>query len=104
MYILSLSLPISPSPSFSLSLSVCAVQFSLCVFQSILYLPLSTLCSDQMALHGYTAYSASKYAVRGLAEVLDMELEVHNVRVSVSFPPDTDTPMLRVKMYSIYCT
>ena len=42
-----------------------------------------------MALYGYTAYSASKYAVRGLAEVLDMEVKVHNIRVSVSFPPDT---------------
>ena len=50
-----------------------------------------------MALYGYTAYSASKYAVRGLAEVLDMELKVHNIRVSVSFPPDTDTPMLQVR-------
>ena len=49
-----------------------------------------------MALYGYTAYSASKYAVRGLAEVLDMEVKVHNIRVSVSFPPDTDTPMLQV--------
>ena len=49
-----------------------------------------------MALYGYTAYAASKYAVRGLAEVLDMELKVHNIRVSVSFPPDTDTPMLQV--------
>ena len=51
--------------------------------------------SCQTALYGYTAYSASKYAVRGLAEVLDMELKVHNIRVSVSFPPDTDTPMLQ---------
>ena len=54
-----------------------------------------------MALHGYTAYSAAKYGVRGLAEVLDMELKVHNIRVSVSFPPDTDTPMLRVYSMAI---
>lgn len=51
----------------------------------------------QMAVYGYSAYSASKYAVRGLAEVLDMELKVHNIRVGVSFPPDTDTPMLQVE-------
>lgn len=50
-----------------------------------------------MAVYGYSAYSASKYAVRGLAEVLDMELKVHNIRVGVSFPPDTDTPMLQVE-------
>jgi 3-dehydrosphinganine reductase len=54
--------------------------------------------AGQMALYGYTAYSASKYAVRGLAEVLDMELKVHNIRVSVSFPPDTDTPMLQEEL------
>lgn len=51
--------------------------------------------AGQMAVYGYSAYSASKYAVRGLAEVLDMELKVHNIRVGVSFPPDTDTPMLQ---------
>ena len=55
-----------------------------------------------MALYGYSAYSASKFAVRGLAEVLDMELKVHNVRVSVSFPPDTDTPMHQVQTMTIY--
>lgn len=55
-----------------------------------------------MALYGYTAYSASKYAVRGLAEVLDMELKTHNIRVSVSFPPDTDTPMLQVHTQTQY--
>ena len=49
-----------------------------------------------MALCDYTAYSASKYAVRGIAEVLDMELRPHNIRVSISYPPETNTPMLQV--------
>lgn len=40
-------------------------------------------------MYGYTAYSASKFALRGLAQVLDMELRPYNVRVSISFPPDT---------------
>ena len=30
-----------------------------------------------------------------------MELKVHNIRVSVSFPPDTDTPMLQVRLILI---
>ena len=47
----------------------------------------------QLGLYGYTAYSASKYALRGLAETLRMEMAAHNVKISISFPPDTDTPM-----------
>jgi len=44
---------------------------------------------------GYTAYSASKFAVRGFAEALQMELRPHNIHVSLVNPPDVDTPMLR---------
>ncbi|KAH7643138.1 hypothetical protein DERF_010540 [Dermatophagoides farinae] len=43
-------------------------------------------------LYGYSAYSAAKFALVGLAESLDMELRPHNIRITVSFPPDTDTP------------
>jgi len=43
-------------------------------------------------LYGYTAYSASKYALRGLAESLQMELTPYNVGVTMCMPPDTDTP------------
>ncbi|XP_065064132.1 3-ketodihydrosphingosine reductase-like [Rhopilema esculentum] len=46
----------------------------------------------QLGLYGYTAYSASKFAVRGFAESLASELKPHNIGVSVAFPPDTDTP------------
>ncbi|OTF75464.1 hypothetical protein BLA29_012157, partial [Euroglyphus maynei] len=42
-------------------------------------------------LYGYSAYSAAKFALVGLAESLDMELRPNNIRVTVSFPPDTDT-------------
>jgi 3-dehydrosphinganine reductase len=45
-----------------------------------------------VAIHGYTAYGASKWALRGLAEALQMELKPYNIFVSVSYPPDTDTP------------
>lgn len=43
-------------------------------------------------LYGYSAYAASKFALTGLAEVLDMELRPFNINITVSFPPDTDTP------------
>lgn len=48
-----------------------------------------------MALYGYSAYSSSKFALRGLAEALQMEVKPYNILVSVSFPPDTDTPQLQ---------
>lgn len=43
---------------------------------------------------GQAAYSASKYAVRGLAESLFYEARPFGVDVTVVFPPDTDTPGL----------
>ena len=46
----------------------------------------------QAAIHGYTAYAASKWALRGLAEALQMELKPFGIVVSVCYPPDTDTP------------
>lgn len=44
---------------------------------------------------GYTAYSPSKYALRGFAEVLRAEMRYYGVGVSIVFPPDTDTPQLQ---------
>lgn len=43
---------------------------------------------------GYSAYTASKYAVRGFSDVLRLELKLKRLklRVSVVFPPDMDTP------------
>jgi 3-dehydrosphinganine reductase len=43
---------------------------------------------------GYSAYTATKFAVRGFSDVLRMELKPRGIRVSVVFPPDTDTPQL----------
>ena len=51
-----------------------------------------------MAIYGYSAYAASKWALRGLAESLQMELRPFNVYVSVAFPPDTDTPGYETEM------
>jgi len=45
-----------------------------------------------LAPFGYAAYVPSKYAVRGLSDSLRLELKPMGIRVSVVFPPDTDTP------------
>lgn len=47
-----------------------------------------------MAVFGYSAYAASKWAVRGLTDVLRAELKQHNIRFTLAMPPDTDTPQL----------
>jgi 3-dehydrosphinganine reductase len=43
---------------------------------------------------GYTAYGASKFAVRGLSDALRVEMKPYGISVSVVFPPNTDTPQL----------
>lgn len=48
--------------------------------------------AGQIGLFGYTAYSPSKFALRGLAEALQMEMKPYNIYVTVAYPPDTDTP------------
>jgi len=45
-------------------------------------------------LFGYTPYSPSKFAVRGLAEALRAEMRDTGVQVTIVYPPDTDTPQL----------
>ena len=47
-----------------------------------------------IGIFGYTAYSASKFAIRGYAQALRCELKPHDIRVSVCYPPDTNTPQL----------
>ena len=56
-----------------------------------------TLISSAAAfigIAGYSAYAPGKFAVRGLGEVLRVELAPAGITVSVAFPPDTDTPQL----------
>ncbi|CAH8482809.1 unnamed protein product [Heterobilharzia americana] len=52
------------------------------------------VCSlaSQVGVYGYAAYTGSKYALRGFAEVLEMELGYKGPYVTIAFPPDTDTP------------
>ena len=45
-------------------------------------------------IFGYTAYGATKYAVRGFGECLRAEARRDNISVTIAYPPDTDTPQL----------
>ncbi len=47
-----------------------------------------------IGVFGYSGYGASKYAVRGLSDVLRVEMKPHGVKVAIVFPPDTQTPQL----------
>mmetsp|Transcript_15928 Transcript_15928/g.22691 ORF Transcript_15928/g.22691 Transcript_15928/m.22691 type:complete len:385 (+) Transcript_15928:30-1184(+) len=48
--------------------------------------------AGQVGVYGYTAYSPTKFALRGFAEALQMEVSRENVSVQIAYPPDTDTP------------
>ncbi|SHJ49692.1 3-dehydrosphinganine reductase [Shimia gijangensis] len=43
-------------------------------------------------IYGYGAYAPSKFALRGLAEVLQVELDPMGIGITLCYPPDTDTP------------
>ncbi|KAK0417497.1 hypothetical protein QR680_013045 [Steinernema hermaphroditum] len=54
--------------------------------------------AGQCAIWGYTAYSPAKFAVRGFAEALHMEMLPFNIGVSVLFPPNTATEGFQVEL------
>lgn len=56
----------------------------------------------QVGIYGYTAYSASKFGLRGLAEALQQEVIGDNIHVSLVFPPDTETPGLTEGMEFVW--
>jgi 3-dehydrosphinganine reductase len=56
----------------------------------------------QVGIYGYAAYSASKFALRGLGEALQHEVTMDNVHVSLIFPPDTETPGLQKGMCYVW--
>lgn len=60
---------------------------------------IALICSGAglIGLYGYTPYSPSKFAVRGLAESLRGELKVWNIGLSIVYPADTDTPQLEAE-------
>ncbi|MBI4333273.1 MAG: SDR family oxidoreductase [Chloroflexi bacterium] len=47
-----------------------------------------------MGGYGYSAYCASKFAIRGFTEALRAELRPLGIRVSIVFPQNTATPQL----------
>jgi len=47
-----------------------------------------------IGIFGYTPYSPTKFALRGLAESLRGETKPLGVHVVIVYPPDTDTPQL----------
>ena len=47
-----------------------------------------------LGVYGYSAYSGAKFAVRGFTDVIRAELKPKNIKVSIVYPPDTDTPQL----------
>jgi 3-dehydrosphinganine reductase len=47
-----------------------------------------------LGAYGYTAYGATKYAVRGFSDALRAEMKPLGINVHLAFPPDTDTPQL----------
>ncbi len=56
------------------------------------YITFTSSVSGFMGIMGYTTYTPTKYALFGLAEVLRHELLPYNIKISVLFPVDTDTP------------
>ncbi|MBF2018694.1 MAG: SDR family oxidoreductase [Hydrococcus sp. C42_A2020_068] len=50
-----------------------------------------------IGIYGYTPYSPSKFALRGLAESLRGELKPLGIQISIVYPPDTDTPQLEIE-------
>ena len=47
-----------------------------------------------IGLYGYSSYGPTKFAIRALSDSMRYELDEHGIRVSVVFPPDTQTPQL----------
>ena len=47
-----------------------------------------------ISIIGYTAYGASKFAIKGFSDALRQEMKFHGIGVSLVLPSDTDTPQL----------
>lgn len=50
-----------------------------------------------LSVYGFSAYSASKFAITGFAQALRQELKPSGVRVKLFLPPTTDTPGLALE-------
>lgn len=45
-----------------------------------------------LGVFGYSAYGASKFALRGFSDTLRAEMKPYGIRVSIVYPQDTSTP------------
>jgi len=54
------------------------------------------LCSSAgfVGVYGYSAYSGSKFAVRGYTDTIRAEVKPRGICMSIVFPADVDTPQL----------
>jgi len=50
-----------------------------------------------IGIMGYASYTPTKFAIVGLSEVLRNELKPFGIRLSILFPPDTDTPGFEIE-------
>jgi len=56
------------------------------------YITITSSILGFMPAMGYATYVPTKFALFGLAEILRHELLPYNIKVSILFPTDTDTP------------
>ncbi|MGB5912387.1 MAG: SDR family oxidoreductase [Promethearchaeia archaeon] len=56
------------------------------------YISFTSSVMGFMGIMGFATYTPTKYALFGLAEALRHELFPYNIKVSILFPADTDTP------------
>lgn len=70
------------------------IKAALPAMQPNSYIVLVSSGAGLIGIYGYSTYSPSKFAVRGLAESLRGELKGLGVGISIIYPPDTDTPQL----------
>ncbi|CAJ0574515.1 unnamed protein product, partial [Mesorhabditis spiculigera] len=54
--------------------------------------------AGQCAIYGYSAYSPTKFALRGFADALHMELLPYKISISVLYPPNTDTEGFQLEL------
>lgn len=53
---------------------------------------ITSSAAGQIGIYGYTAYSASKFALKGYSDALRLELAGKACNLTIAFPPNTDTP------------
>ena len=94
--------PINDTP-FEVYSNLMSANYLSCVTTIKLFLPsmvknkngrilITSSGAGQVGLFGYTAYSGSKFALRGLAESLHFELPPNDIFLTMAYPPNTNTP------------